>query len=73
MGAAGAVLRRAVEKLGEVRSRQLCDYVPFERVVVRDRGLSVRRPEKDREGKLCRSGAAVSPTEAVRRVPSQGE
>ena len=42
------------------------DHVPFERLVVRDRGLAVGRPEQDRESELCGSRAAVSPAEAVR-------
>ena len=48
--------------------RQFRDHVPFERLVVRERGLLVRRAEQDREGELCGSGAAVSPAKAVRRV-----
>ena len=47
------------ETKGEVRLRQLRDHVPFERLVVRDRGLAVGRAEKDREGELCRSGPSI--------------
>ena len=47
--------------------RELRDHVPFERLVVRDRGLAVVGPsEQDREGELCGSRVVVSPAEAVR-------
>ena len=61
------------EAKGEVRLRELRGHFPFERLVVRERGLPVRRAEQSRESELRRSGATVSPSKAVRRVPNDGE
>ena len=57
----------------EVCLRQLRDHVPHERLIVRDLGLAVGRPEKNPKRELRGSGGcSASPPATVPRVPGDG-